>query len=139
MPRGEGRARHRRPSPGFRWTAEKRGRSEPAAQHVIIMIDKATALTILPRRLEALPVGHALDLRTYKRNRSVVFVRHADDAFLVLENGFEQRRFDNVPMAGMRKLLKTLLNREFPRSTKLRLYDLGPFEDHKAGLPRKTI
>lgn len=26
----------------------------------------------------------------------------------------------------MKKLLKTLLKREFPRSTKIRLYNLGP-------------
>ena len=105
----------------------------------IFMIDKATALTVLPRKLAALPEGHALDMRTYKRNRSVVFVRQGDDAFLVLEKGFEEHRFESVPLSGMRKLLKTLLAREFPRSTKIRLYDLGPFEPSKASLARKTL
>jgi len=103
------------------------------------MIDKATALTVLPRKLAALPEGHALDMRTYKRNRSVIFVRQGDDAFLVLENGFEARRFEDVPMSGIRKLLKTLLAREFPRSTKIRLYDLGPFDEAKVHIARKTI
>lgn len=103
------------------------------------MIDKATALTVIPRKLAALPIGHALDLRTYKRNRSVVFVRQGEDAFLVLENGFEEHRFEAVPQKGLRRLLKTLLSREFPRSTKMRLYDLGPFDEAKADLPRKTI
>ena len=103
------------------------------------MIDKATALTVVPRKLAALPWGHALDLRTYKRDRSVVFVRRGDDAFLVLEKGFETHRFEDVPLSGMRRLLKTLLSREFPRSTKIRCYDLGAYEPAKAALPRKRI
>ncbi len=103
------------------------------------MIDKATALRTLPRKLAALPLGHALDLRTYKRNRSVVFARQGDDAYLVIENGYEQRRFEAVPASGLRRLLKALLAREFPRSTKIRLYDLGLFDESKADLPRKTL
>ncbi|ADU63761.1 hypothetical protein Daes_2765 [Pseudodesulfovibrio aespoeensis Aspo-2] len=92
---------------------------------VICMIDKATAMETVMRRLEKLPVGHALDLRTYKRNRSVVIARTGEDAFDVVENGFAQERFQ-ASAGSMKKLLRTLFKREFPRSTKIRLYDLGP-------------
>ncbi|BCS88339.1 hypothetical protein [Pseudodesulfovibrio sediminis] len=91
------------------------------------MIDKATALETVLRKLKKLPVGHAIDLRTYKRNRSVVIKHVAQDAFDVMEHGFHEERFQ-VPLSAMKKLLKSLLKREFPRSTKIRLYDLGETE-----------
>ncbi len=91
------------------------------------MIDKATAIPTLMRKLKKLPVGHAIDLRTYKRNRSVVIARTGDDEFDVVEKGFHEDRF-LVPLSKMKKLLKNLLKKEFPRSTKMRLYDLGQAE-----------
>lgn len=93
------------------------------------MIDKASALGNLLGRLSDLPLGHGLDLRSYKRDRSVVFVRQGEDAYMLLELGFEEARYTDVAYADLRKLIKTLLKREFPRSTKLRLYDLGPFDE----------
>lgn len=101
------------------------------------MIDKATALESMLRKLEKLPVGHALDLRTYKRNRSVLVRRTAPDAFDVTEDGFHRDRFQ-VPFSGLKKLLKTLLKREFPRSTKIRVYDLGAADADGLG-ERKVI
>jgi len=96
------------------------------------MIDAVTALKILLDRLERMPVGHGLDLRPYKRNRLVLLVKRAQDSFLVIERGFAEERFDDVPAARLPKLLKTVLRREFPRSTKLRLYDLGRFDESGA-------
>lgn len=91
------------------------------------MIDKATAIPTIIRKLKKLPIGHAIDLRTYKRNRSVVFARIDEEQFEVVENGFHVEQFI-VTMDKMKKLLKLLLKREFPRSTKMRLYDLGESE-----------
>ncbi|MCJ2164887.1 MULTISPECIES: hypothetical protein [unclassified Pseudodesulfovibrio] len=88
------------------------------------MIDKATALETVLRRLDKLPMGHAMDMRTYKRNRSVLIRRTGPDAFEVTESGFHEERF-LIPLSRMKKLLKGLLKKEFPRSTKIRLYDLG--------------
>ncbi len=101
------------------------------------MIDKATGVETVLRKLKKLPVGHAVDLRTYKRNRSVVIRRLSGDAFDVVENGFFQDRF-HTTLPKMKKLLKTLFKREFPRSTKLRLYDLGEAEADIC-IKRKTI
>lgn len=88
------------------------------------MIDKATALETVLRKLDKLPEGHAVDLRTYKRNRSVTIARTGPDTFDVQERGYHEELFQ-ADRAKMKKLLKTLFKREFPRSTKIRLYDLG--------------
>lgn len=91
------------------------------------MIDKATAIETVMRKLKKMPVGHAIDLRTFKRNRSVVIARISEQEFDVVEKGFHEERFQ-LPLSKMKKLLKTLIKREFPRSTKIRLYDLGAAE-----------
>jgi len=101
------------------------------------MIDKATGVETVIRKLKKLPVGHAIDLRTYKRNRSVVIRRTGQDGFDVVENGFFRARFQ-VDLARMKKLLKTLFKKEFPRSTKIRLYDLGE-SDADVHIRRKKI
>ncbi len=101
------------------------------------MIDKATAIPTIITKLKKLPIGHAIDIRTYKRNRSVVIARLGEDEFDVVENGFHEERF-RVSLTKMKKLLKILLKKEFPRSTKMRMYDLGesPADIH---IPRKKI
>lgn len=101
------------------------------------MIDKATAIPTIMRKLKKLPLGHAIDIRTYKRNRSVVIARTADDEFNVVEKGFHEERF-LVSMDKMKKLLKALLKKEFPRSTKMRLYELGE-SDADVHIKRKKI
>lgn len=93
------------------------------------MIDKATAMDTVMERLKKLPVGHAIDLRTYKRNRSVLIRRDGKDAFTVVQNGYEKAEFETTRKK-MKKLLKTLFKKEFPRSTKLRLYTL---DEEQAG------
>ena len=92
------------------------------------MIDKTTAVQTVLNRLEKLECGDCLDMRTYKRNRSVLFVRNAPDRFLVIQNGFEVQRYENIPLGKMKKLIKLLLRKEFPRSTKIRLYALGRYD-----------
>lgn len=88
------------------------------------MLDKAGAIPTIMTRLKKLLPGHGLDLRTFKRDRSVVIRRTGEDAFSITENGFETATFsENIK--GMKKLLKTLLKREFPRSNKIRVYHLN--------------
>jgi hypothetical protein len=101
------------------------------------MIDKATAIPIIMNKLKKLPLGHALDLRTYKRNRSVVIARIGEDSFDIVQKGFFEERY-LLPLSKMKKLLKTVMKQEFPRSTKIRLYDLGQSEA-ASDIKRKTI
>lgn len=103
------------------------------------MIDAATLQKTLPARLRALPEGHALDVRTYKRDRGAVFVRNGQDAWRVLEHGYRSR--DTVVSgAGLARTVKDLVRSEFPRSNKIRVYALGPFDPERdALLPFKRI
>lgn len=87
------------------------------------MIDKANAISTVMSRAAKLAVGSGMDLRTYKRDRSVVISRVAEDIYEVMEDGFEKNRFE-VDEKGLKKILKTLMKREFPRSNKIRVYDI---------------
>ena len=95
------------------------------------MIDKTRIVDIVCERLRKLPISHCLDLRTYKRNRSVVIAKLAEDDLLVIENGYFKERF-RVQPEKLRKALKTLIKKEFPRSRKIRLYVLDKCVEDEA-------
>ena len=104
-----------------------------------IMIDKTKIIDTVRERLKKLPDGHYLDLRTYKRNRSVVIVKIDADNLLVIEDGYFNQRFQ-IKTEKLKKLLKTLLKKEFPRSHKIRLYVMGRFaEDELVQINRKIL
>ncbi|WP_291328174.1 hypothetical protein [Desulfovibrio sp. UCD-KL4C] len=52
------------------------------------MIDKDSAIETVMRKLKKVQIGQGLDLRTYKRDRSVVIMRSAEDSSSVIEDGF---------------------------------------------------
>ncbi len=79
-------------------------------------------------RLRNLPEGHCIDLRSYKRNRSLLFIMNNNEEILIIEDGYEKKKHI-VSLGNVRKKLKSLIKREFPRSRKLRLYNLGPFDE----------
>ncbi len=95
------------------------------------MIDKTRILDVVAERLGPLRVGHYLELRTYKRNRALFIVKQSEQRLLVLQRGYEQARFDVEPKK-LRKLLRGLLKKEFPRSNKVRLYTPGVFDESTA-------
>ena len=94
------------------------------------MIAKTAIITTVLERLKSLPDGHYLDMRTYKRNRSVIIVKKGDDDFLIIEDGYSSKEFCSTG-AKLKKLLKTLLKKEFPRSRKVRLYTMGLYSPEK--------
>ncbi len=91
------------------------------------MIAKDNFITLFMKRLEKLEIGNYYDVRSYKRNRSVLVIRIWDNSFRIIENGFEKKEFE-VNKNEMKKLWKTLLKREFPRSNKIRLYDMWVYK-----------
>lgn len=93
------------------------------------MNDKATIIPTVMERLSKLEKGQCVDLRTYKRNRSVVILCTGSDLFTVVERGFHEETWEGLTAEKIKRLLKTLLKREFPRSHKIRLYTLDSFED----------
>jgi hypothetical protein len=103
------------------------------------MIDKPKIIEAVCERLEKLPTGNYLDLKTYKRNRTVIIVKLDGAKLLVIEDGYFKDRF-LITSDKLKKLLKTLLKKEFPRSKKIRLYTMGKFADEEAlNTKRKVI
>ncbi len=94
------------------------------------MIAKTAIIKTVLERVKSLPVGHYFDMRTYKRNRSVIIVKQDEDRFLLVEDGFYQDQFV-IDFSKMKKTLKNLLKKEFPRSTKIRLYTMGCYDPAK--------
>ena len=62
--------------------------------------------------------GESLILQTYKRDRSVTLTRLAGDRVLVVQKGFEVAEFE-IDISKLKKTLKNLLKKEFPRSNKV--------------------
>ncbi len=77
-------------------------------------------------RLSRLKEGEGLLLQPYKRDRAVCVIRRGD-VFHVLERGFVREEF-LVESEKVKKLLKGLCKKEFPRSHKVWLNLLGPEE-----------
>lgn len=103
------------------------------------MIDKTKIIDTVTTRLESLPTGHYLDMRTYKRNRSVLIIKLENDRLRVIQDGFDKQRY-LITADKLKKLLKTLLKKEFPRSNKVRLYTMGLFSEKSvADTQRKII
>lgn len=95
------------------------------------MVDKDVFLKVILKKAEKLPLGHYLDIRTYKRNRSVLLIREEEDLFRIIENGFYQNEF-RVTFKELKKIFKKLLKIEFPRSHKIRIYNMGKYQEEKA-------
>lgn len=83
------------------------------------MLDKATAVHEVIRRLQKMNTGDSLQLLTWKRDRSLLLIKEGNEV-VVHERGFEENEF-RVDLNKIKKLLKTLLKREFPRSHKIRV------------------
>jgi hypothetical protein len=111
---------------------ERKGMKPP---DLLTMMDISALIPAVQAKLDKLPEGHALDLRTYKRNRSIIILKKDPNHFLFLENGFSRDRL-SVSRDKVKKTLKKMLKKEFPRSRKVRVYDLGPW-DEEAGEPPK--
>jgi hypothetical protein len=103
------------------------------------MIDRTNIMETVMERLKKLPTGHYLDLRTYKRNRSVIIIKNTEDDFMVIEDGYFKERFQ-LKSEKLKKLLNAILRKEFPRSHKIRLYVMGRYtEDEAQNTSRKVL
>ncbi len=99
-----------------------------ATLNIKTMLEVTALIPAVLAKLDKLPKGHAIDLRTYKRNRSVIIRKEDEESFYFVENGFYQDQF-TVPKDKVKKTLKKMLKKEFPRSRKVRVYDLGVWDE----------
>ena len=68
-------------------------------------------------RLDSLEVGEGIVLQPFKKDRLIVVIQQ-EGGYQVVERGFVDRDFV-VEAKTLRKLLKTLYRKEFPRSHKV--------------------
>lgn len=87
------------------------------------MLDIAGAIPNILTKLKKLPVGNSLELLTFKRDRGVRITKTGADSFTATEFGYQAATFE-ADLKGMKKLLKTVLKREFPRSNKIRVREI---------------
>ncbi len=103
------------------------------------MIAKETFIDILLKKLKIIPVGHYYDVRSYKRDRGFYIIKSQEDEYCILERGFFDEEFVS-DFKGLDSIFKKLLKREFPRSHKLRIYNMGEINECIFKKPkRKTI
>ena len=82
-----------------------------------MQFDKGRILQETLARLSRLIEGEAVLLQPYKKDRSVCIILRGD-IYRVIERGFEVKAF-NVEAGKIKKVLKSLLRKEFPRSNKI--------------------
>lgn len=85
------------------------------------------------RKLEP-PQG--VEILTYKRNRGITIIKIDEETLSVQERGYEEKTFQ-VSLDALARLLKTIAKREFPRSRKVRVYQLE--SPYCLGIKRKQI
>lgn len=91
-----------------------------------MQVDKGRLLHTVLARLSRLEEGEGVLLQPFKKDRSVCVIRRGE-TFQVLERGFSRKEFV-VEREKIKKLLKTLCRKEFPRSNKIWLNLLGKKE-----------
>ena len=76
------------------------------------------------------------EILSYKRNRGIAVLLRCKEVVWVREHGYLEEE-QEIGLDELPKLLKTLIKREFPRSRKLRVYQIaGPEELNQ---PRKKL
>ena len=95
------------------------------------LVNIDSVLRNLLQKLDKLNPPQGIELLSYKRNRSIAVLLLDDGRILVRERGYRDAE-QVVKKAGLSKHLKALIKYEFPRSRKVRLYQVDtPLELEK--------
>lgn len=95
------------------------------------LVNIDTVLRNLLQKLKKLSPPQGIELLSYKRNRSIAVLLLDDERFFVRERGYRDEE-QVVEKAGLSKCLKSLIKYEFPRSRKVRMYQVdNPLELEK--------
>ncbi|MGL5417658.1 MAG: hypothetical protein ACRDAU_18465 [Clostridium sp.] len=87
----------------------------------MVTIDNFTFDTL--KRLDELEPNNCLDIRSYKKNRKVI-IEKLVNSYNLYEDGFFKETYLDLSKNELKKLLKSIEKKEFPRSNKLRFYIL---------------
>lgn len=87
------------------------------------MINIETFISDAIKILKKMNNLNCLDIKNYKKDRGVL-IEKVDDKYNLYENGFYKQEFKNVKEEELKKILKIIKRREFPKSNMLRFYKL---------------
>ena len=88
------------------------------------LVNIDTILNKVTTTLAKLAPDQGLTILSYKRDRGVDIMKGEGDRVWVRERGYAEHEFD-LSLAELPKLMKSICKREFPRSRKVRLYQLA--------------
>ena len=87
------------------------------------LVNIDSVLRNLLQKVEKLNPPQGIELLSYKRNRSVAVLLLDNEKFLVRERGYRDAE-QVIEKDQLQKCLKSLIKYEFPRSRKIRMYQL---------------
>jgi len=100
------------------------------------LVNIDSVIRTLLQKLEKLRPPQGIELLSYKRNRSIAVQLLEDNTVLVRERGYREAE-QVMKKEGLQKHLKALVKYEFPRSRKVRIYQIeDPVE---LGRPLKKL
>lgn len=100
------------------------------------LVNRDSLLKKITTTLSKLEPEQGLEILSYKRNRGIEILLRDSDTVWVRERGYAEEEY-LIDMEGLPKLLKSLIKREFPRSRKVRLYQISTPEE--LGQARKKL
>lgn len=75
------------------------------------------------KKIRKMDILNCLDIRTYKRDRSIL-IEKTENGYNLYEDGFFKEQYNNLTEEQLKKLLKVLQRKEFGRSSMVRFYKL---------------
>jgi hypothetical protein len=100
------------------------------------LINIKSAIKRVRQMVDKLEPPQGVEILTYKRNRGITIIKIDHETLSIQERGYEENTFQ-VTKDGLAKQLKSIIKREFPRSRKLRVYQLD--SPYCLGIKRKQI
>jgi hypothetical protein len=92
------------------------------------LVNIDSVIRTLMQKLEKMSPPQGIELLSYKRNRSIAVLLLDDTAVLVRERGYREAE-QVLEKEGLQRHLKALVKYEFPRSRKVRLYQIDRPEE----------
>ncbi len=100
------------------------------------LINIDSALRRVMQQMKKLSPGMGIEILSYKRNRGITLLKREDSSIHVREHGYREEEFVSS-QEELPKLLKSLFKIEFPRSRKLRIYQIKA--PHEVNKPLKRL
>lgn len=100
------------------------------------LINIQSAIKRVQQIVRRLDPPHGVEMLTYKRNRGVTLIKIDDETVSIQERGYEEQTL-LVEISELGKVLKTIAKKEFPRSRKVRVYQLD--SPYCLGIKRKQL